>query len=106
MAEKKKCGDLPPEPKAPASAGFPDGESSRREVREAGLRASGLTERQFAVLCERVETYVKLAGRTGATRYIFAASELGVLAARREALQGRVTLCEIGEWSPDEPAGA
>jgi hypothetical protein len=56
------------------------------------------------VLCERVETYVKLAGRTGATRYIYSASELGVLAGQRDALRGRVAQCEISEWSPGEPA--
>jgi hypothetical protein len=77
---------------------------AQQQVRQAGLRASGLTDRQYAVLCERVETYVKLAGRTGATRYIFSASELGVLAGQRDALRGRVAQCEISEWSPGEPA--
>jgi hypothetical protein len=98
-AALKKCGPQPEAPKQPERGGFVDGSEATREVKEAGVKASGLTERQYDVLRERVETYVRLNGRDGGgTQYIFSAGELETLAKHADGLKGKAL--EETYWDP------
>ena len=79
------------------------GSEATREVKAAGVKASGLTERQYDVLRERVETYVRLNGRDGGgTQYIFTAGELETLAKHADALRGKAL--EESYWDPRSAA--
>jgi hypothetical protein len=98
-AAMKKCGTVPEAPKQPERGGYVDGSEAQREVKQAGVKASGLTERQYDVLRERVETYVRLNGRDGGgTQYIFSAGELETLAKHAEGLRGKAL--EETYWDP------
>lgn len=100
-AEMKRCGDLPPEPKAPERAMMPNASEAQAAVQAAGVKASGLTDRQYNVLRERVEAYIRLNGR-GYTQYVFSAGELDALARGSDGLKARGKALEEMYWVPGE----
>ncbi len=105
-AEAAACGARTPEPTSPAPVPGVDPDGAAAAVHRAGQAASGLDERQYAVLRERVEEFVRLDGRTGATRYRFTAGELAALRGRMAALKGNAALQQGGSWTPLGAAGA
>jgi hypothetical protein len=104
--EAKACGAMPPEPKAPTSGGFVDASAAVNEARQAGRVASGLDEREYEVLRERVEEYVRLNGRTRASSYRYTAGELGVLGKRLDALKSKSVLLDAASWTPGGQTGS
>lgn len=97
-AEAAKC---PPAGEAPTPPPSPNDllpADVSRQVTDAGARAARLTPRQYAVLRERVETFVRLQGKTGASRYRFTADELDVLGPRLDALAARGDLASSAGW--------
>ena len=84
-AAAKKCG---PEPKAPADPGPEpsDAGPSESSIGEAGVKASGLTDEQYAVLRERVAAYVLVDGNVP-SGYVFSPGERDVLKRRLAELK-------------------
>lgn len=100
--ESKACGTVPPAPKNPDAGGYVDSDMARHEASAAGAKAAGLSERQYAVLRERVEAYARMKGRTGRSSYAYSAGELQVLGgASAQALFAKPSFAKTGSWSPD-----
>jgi hypothetical protein len=104
MAEAKACGALPPEPVAPPPVRQVSADTVPQIMRAAGRAASGLSDRQYEVLRERVEEYVRLGGRTRRSSYRFAAGELAALERRLADLKGRPALVADVTWTPESGA--
>jgi hypothetical protein len=100
------CGVLAAEPQAPAGAGGADPDGAAAEIRKAGREASGLSDRQYEVLRERAEEYVRRGGRTGGSMYRYGAGELGALGRRLGALKAHPALTADPSWTAGEGAGA
>ena len=89
-AADARCGPSPEEPQRLAR---PTELSARRDadprhtVERAGIAASGLSQRQYAVLRERAQGYVRGALHPG-SRWVFSPGELGVLQRRRAEIAG------------------
>ena len=77
----QKCGQPPVEPEQPAMAPL----LSAGDVRAAGLKASGFTDRQYAVMRERILPFVNSKGRTNAGA-VYTAGEAAVLKAHLDDL--------------------
>ena len=74
----KKCGAPPVEP---ADAPAPEPMLTFQDVRNAGLKASGFTDRQYAILRERILPFIVSKGKTN-SGMIYTDAEAQVLAAR------------------------
>lgn len=70
----QKCGQPPAEPEPPTMAPL----LSAGDVRAAGLKASGFTDRQYAVMRERILPFVSSKGKTNAGA-VYTAGEAAVL---------------------------
>lgn len=77
-AIRKKCGEPPVEP---PDAEKPEPMLTFNDVRIAGVEASGFTDRQYAILRERVLPFIVSKGKTN-SGMIYTDAEAGVLAAR------------------------
>jgi hypothetical protein len=77
----QKCGQPPAEPEQPTMAPL----LSAGDVRAAGLKASGFTDRQYAVMRERILPFVNSRGRTSAGA-VYTAGEAAVLNAHLDDL--------------------
>ncbi|MDF1504147.1 hypothetical protein [Roseisolibacter sp. H3M3-2] len=100
--ESKACGTVPPAPKNPDNGGYVDADMARREASAAGAKAAGLSERQYAVLRERVEGYARLKGRTGRSSLSYTAGELQALGGdAAKALFAKPGFATTESWSPD-----
>ncbi len=74
----KKCGERPVEP---ADAPAMEPMLTFQDVRDAGLKASGFSDRQYAILRERILPFIVSKGKTN-SGMIYTDSEAQVLAAR------------------------
>jgi hypothetical protein len=83
----QKCGQPPVEPEQPTMAPL----LSASDVRAAGLTASGFTDRQYAIMRERILPFVNSKGRTSAG-VVYTAGEAGVLNAHVDDLAKYVEL--------------
>ena len=82
--------------------GYVDADQARREAGAAGAKAAGLSERQYAVLRERVEAYARLKGRTGRTPYAYTSGELKVLAGpSAQQLFAKPGFGKTQTWTPE-----
>ena len=77
-AIRTKCGEPPVEP---ADAEKPEPLLTYSDVRVAGIEASGMTDRQYAIMRERVQPFVASKGKTN-SGMIYTDAEAEVLAAR------------------------
>jgi hypothetical protein len=102
MAEARACGTPTAEPQAPQAGGAPDAGMAGAIARQAGRKASGMDERAYDVLRERVEEYVRREGRVGRSLSSYTAGELAVLARNLEALRGNTTLLTGESWAPEQ----
>ena len=76
-AIRTKCGEPPAEP---ADAAEPEPMLTFNDIRIAGVKASGMTDRQYAIMRERVHPYVVSKGRTN-SGMLYTDAEAQVLAA-------------------------
>jgi hypothetical protein len=74
----KKCGEPPVEP---ADAPEPEPMLTFQDVRNAGLEASGFTDRQYAIMRERILPYLASKGKNSGGM-IYSETEAQVLSAR------------------------
>jgi hypothetical protein len=103
--EVKACGTRTPAPQSPNAGGFVDENAARYEAAAAGAKAAGLSDRQYAVLRERVEGYARLKGRTGRSSYAYTAAELQVLSSEAaQRLYAKPGFASTASWTP-EPTG-
>lgn len=77
-AIRTKCGERPVEP---ADAAEPEPMLTFNDVRIAGVKASGMTDRQYAIMRERIVPFVVSKGKTN-SGMIYTDAEATVLAAR------------------------
>jgi hypothetical protein len=77
-AIRTKCGEPPVEPTGPAE---PEPMLTFNDIRVAGIEASGMTDRQYAIMRERVHPFVVSKGKTN-SGMIYSDAEAQVLAAR------------------------
>jgi hypothetical protein len=77
-AIRTKCGEPPAEP---ADAAEPEPMLTFNDIRVAGIEASGLTDRQYAIMRERVHPFVVSKGKTN-SGMLYTDAEAQVLAAR------------------------
>lgn len=77
-AIRKKCGERPVEP---PDAEKPEPMLTFNDIRVAGVEASGFTDRQYAILRERVMPFIVSKGKTN-SGMIYTDAEAQVLAAR------------------------
>ena len=77
-AIRTKCGEPPVEP---ADAAEPEPMLTFNDIRVAGIEASGMTDRQYAIMRERVHPYVVSKGKTN-SGMLYTDAEAQVLAAR------------------------
>jgi len=77
-AIRTKCGEPPVEP---ADAAEPEPMLTFNDIRVAGIEASGLTDRQYAIMRERVHPFVVSKGKTN-SGMLYTDAEAQVLAAR------------------------
>lgn len=100
--EAKACGTVPPAPKSPDSGGYVDADQARREASAAGAKAAGLSERQYAVLRERVEAYARMKGRTGRSQYSYSSGELKALSGPAgQKVFGMAGFGKTESWTPE-----
>jgi hypothetical protein len=83
----QKCGQPPVEPDQPTMAPL----LSAGDVRAAGLTASGFTDRQYAIMRERILPFVSSKGRSNAGA-VYTAGEAAVLNAHLDDLSKYVEL--------------
>ena len=76
-AIRTKCGEPPVEP---ADTAEPEPMLTFNDIRVAGIEASGMTDRQYAIMRERVHRYVVSKGRTN-SGMLYTDAEAQVLAA-------------------------
>lgn len=85
-----KCGAQTKSPESPKSPNDYYPKDAAQRLDRAGAKAASLTERQYAVLRERVEAYVLLRKRNSTrSLYVFSDGERSVLEARAGELGGR-----------------
>ena len=77
-AIRTKCGEPPVEP---ADTAEPEPMLTFNDIRVAGIEASGMTDRQYAIMRERVHPYVVSKGKTN-SGMLYTDAEAQVLAAR------------------------
>jgi len=77
-AIRTKCGEPPVEP---ADAAEPEPMLTFNDIRVAGIEASGMTDRQYAIMRERVHPFVVSKGKTN-SGMLYTDAEAQVLAAR------------------------
>jgi hypothetical protein len=77
----KKCGDKPAEPEAPSEEPM----LTFQDVRNAGVKASGFNDAQYAILRERILPFVVSKGKNSGG-LVYTENEAKVLAARLDDL--------------------
>jgi hypothetical protein len=104
MAGPQKCGAAPQEPTEPRRVER-ESVDGTRAVTLAGVKASGLRARPYAILRERLAAYAYLGDKAGTTLWAFSPAELAALKPRMAEIkryEQHMSNTSVSAWGMDE----
>jgi predicted secreted protein len=104
MAGPQKCGPAPQEPAEPRRVER-ESVDGTRTITLAGMKASGLGARQYALLRERLAAYAYLGDKAGTTMWAFSPAELAALKPRMADIkryEQHMSSISVSAWSMGE----